>query len=156
MGESNSTVQTDKEKAQAAREAAILAAETKANEVNLKREGKGLRVKVGSTRGKNPQVISFEAFDENQSETLPESFAEFQSLTNVTDEKEIVELLIIGFNDKAYTLASDPIAEYYEPDWSTDIRAGFKASVKGLTATGVISLEQAVTLVKGAIAASKK
>lgn len=153
MGDINSQAEVSKE---SVRDAAIKAAEAKAAEENGKRTGKGLRLKVGSTRGKNPQVITFEAFDLDSPDTLPSDFAEFQTLSGVADEKEIVELLIIGHNAKAYSLASDPIAEYYEPDWTPDMRSGFKASVKGLTATGVINLETAVQLVKGAIAASKK
>ena len=156
MGDVNSTAAAATETKEQVREAAMKAAEEAAKAENAKRSGKGLRIQVNSTRGKNPQVISYEAFDKDAAETLPADFAEFQSLTQVSDEREIVELLIIGYNQKAYTLASDPIAEYYEPDWTPDIRSGFKASVKGLTATGVLSLEQAVTAVKAALASSKK
>ena len=42
-----------------------------ADETNAKRSGVGTRVRVGQTRGKNPQVISWEAFDESQPDTLP-------------------------------------------------------------------------------------
>ena len=59
MGDINQAGESAKDKAVELREKAIDAAKAKADETNKTRTGKGLRIRVGSTRGKNPQVISF-------------------------------------------------------------------------------------------------
>src|SRR5262245_26050554 len=64
--------------------------------VNSQRSGKGTRLFVGQTRGKNPQVITWEAFDESKPDTLPGSVQEFLTLTDTKDEKVYLQYLIDG------------------------------------------------------------
>jgi len=124
-----------------------------AKAANSARTGKGTRVKVGSTRGKNPQAISYEAFDESLPETLPKSLGEFMELTKINDEAAITGLLIDGYNDSQYTAASDPIAEYVNPAWSDDVQKQFRMVVRNYVAAlqGTVSIEDAVALIKPGI-----
>ena len=136
-----------------AQEAAI----EKAKEINSARTGKGTRVKVGSTRGRNPQVISFEAFDEAQKETLPTTLSEFMEITKVQDEPTIMEYLIDGFNSSNYTLASDPVAEFVDASWDDDVKKQFRLVVRNYSNATGVSIEDAVALIKpGIVAAQKK
>lgn len=123
----------------------------KAAEVNKTRTGKGTRVRVGQTRGKNPQVIEWEAFDESLPETLPATLSEFMDIAKVSDEKQIVALLVDGFNSAQYTAASDPIAEYVEPTWSEDIQRQFRLTVRNYANATGVSIEDAVGLIKPGI-----
>lgn len=104
--------------------------ETEAKAENESRTGKGLRVMVGATRGRQTQNIKYEAFDQSKPDTLPVSIAEFASLTNVTDENQLVEFLIDGFNDYQYRQASDPIAEFVNKAWPDDVQLAFRTSVR--------------------------
>lgn len=123
--------------------------ETKATAVNTERgTAKGTRIKVGSTRGKNPQAISFENFDESLPDTLPTTLDEFMGLSNVKDEPKLVALLIAGFNSDQYTQASDPIAEYVEASWSDEVQTRFRAAVRNYANLTGVSIEDAVTLIK--------
>jgi hypothetical protein len=132
-------------------------AETKATETNAARTGKGTRVRVGQTRGRNPQVISYEAFDESKPDTLPTSLSEFMDVAKIQDEKVIVSLLIDGFNSDAYTTASDPIAEFVEAVWPEDVQKGFRAAVRNYSNMTGVSIEDAVSLIKpGVVKAQAK
>ena len=131
-------------------EAAALTANT------ARGEAKGTRLKVGSTRGKNPQAISFEAFDESLPATLPESLEEFMSLAKISDEKAIVALLVDGFNSFNYTAASDPIAEYVDATWSDEVQKQFRLVVRNYANATGISIDDAVALIKPGIVASQK
>lgn len=111
---------------QAERETMEAAAKTE----NESRNGVGLRVMVGATRGKNTQNIKYEAFDESKPDTLPGSIAEFASVTNITEESKLVEFLITGFNDFQYKQASDPIAEFVNAAWPDDVKLAFRTSVR--------------------------
>jgi len=134
-----------------ASEAAVTAAQSKADETNKGRTGKGTRVRVGQTRGRNPQVVSWEAFDEALTETLPTTLTEFMDVSKTQDEKLIVAYLIDGFNSAQYTAASDPVAEYIDASWPDDIQKNFRMAVRNYsTATG-LSIEEAVTLIKPGI-----
>lgn len=136
------------------RDKALQAAEAKAAETNKTRTGKGTRVRVGQTRGKNPQVVSWEAFDESLPETLPSDLSGFMDLTDKfggKDEKNIVAWLIDGFNSAQYTAASDPIAEYVPADWPEDIQKGFRLAVRNYSVNAQVSIEDAVTLIKPGI-----
>ena len=139
-----------------AQEAAIEAAEKKAAEANASRSGKGTRVAVGQTRGRNPQVISWERFDESLPDTLPKSLSEFMDLTKVNDEGVIVSFLLDGFNSNAYTLASDPVAEYVDATWSDDVQKQFRLVVRNYANATGVSIEDAVALIKPGIVASQK
>jgi len=57
--------------------------EVDADETNAKRTGVGVCVQVGQTRGKNPIVIDWEAFDRSKVETLPTSIQMFMDITTV-------------------------------------------------------------------------
>lgn len=125
--------------------------ETEATAQNTSRTGKGTRIKVGSTRGKNPQAVSFEQFDLAKPETLPVSVAEFMELTKTTDEPTLLSYVLDGFNDAMYSAASDPIAEFVNPEWEQDVQKQFRLVVRNYaTATGV-SIEDAVNLIKPGI-----
>ncbi len=115
---------------------------------NAKRSGKGTRLKAGRTRGKGSIVITYEQFDESLPETLPVSIKEFMDLTGVQDEPSLVGNLIAGFNDSSYTAASDPLAEYVEATWPTDAQAQFRIVVRNYARGAVVSLEDAVALIK--------
>jgi hypothetical protein len=150
-------VSTMTEAAKTELELAQEAAQEKAKEINSTRTGKGTRVKVGSTRGRNPQVISFEAFDEAQKETLPTTLSEFMEITKVQDEPTIMEYLIDGFNSSNYTLASDPVAEFVEASWEDDVKKQFRLVVRNYSNATGVSIEDAVALIKpGIVAAQKK
>ena len=126
-----------------------LEARTKvADEDNATRSGVGVRVRVGQTRGKNPMVISWEAFDESQPATLPTSIQQFMELTKVKDEPTLVSYLIAGFNDAAYTAASDPLAEYVDLSWPQDAQTQFRLVVRNYSRGTGTSLEDAVALIK--------
>lgn len=130
--------------------------EADATATNATRTGKGTRLKVGSTRGKNPQAITFESFDLSKQDTLPVTLSEFMEVTKVQDEPSIMAFLLDGYNDAMYTQASDPVAEYIDASWPEDVQKQFRLVVRNYaTATGV-SIEDAVALIKPGIAASQK
>jgi len=133
------------------------ALEAKTKEVaadNAKRTGKGTRLRVGQTRGRNPQVITFEAFDESLPDTLPATLSEFMTLAKTDDEKLITSYLIDGYNSASYTLASDPIAEFVDAAWSEDLQKGFRTSVRAYSVNAGVSIEDSVALIKPGIAAA--
>jgi hypothetical protein len=150
----NETAQAPAE--QTAREKELQAMQEKANETNKTRTGKGTRVRVGQTRGKNPQVISWEAFDDSQPDTLPATLSEFMEITKTQDEKAIVSYLVDGYNDAQYTAASDPIAEFVNPAWNEDVQRQFRLVVRNYSNATGVSLEDAVALIKPGIEASQK
>jgi len=131
------------------------AAQEKANATNETRTGKGTRVKVGLTRGRNPQVISFEAFDEKKEDSLPTSLSEFMETSKINDEKVIVGLLIDGFNASAYTTASDPIAEFIDASWDDKFATAFRSIVRQYASQNSITVEAAAELLKPMLSAKK-
>lgn len=124
------------------------AAQEKAEETNKTRTGVGTRVRVGQTRGRNPMVISWEAFDESLPETNPKSISNFMEVTSVKDEPTLVSFLISGYNDLAYTSASDPLKEYVDGTWSQDVQNQFRLVVRNYSRGAGVSLEDAVALIK--------
>ncbi len=122
---------------------------------NAKRTGKGTRIKVGATRGKNPQAISFENFDDSQPDTLPKTITEFHEIVKA-DEPTMVSYLIDGFNQAQYTAASDPIAEFVNPAWADDVQKQFRLVVRNYSNATGVSIEDAVALIKPGIEASQK
>lgn len=151
---------TDEAKAVASVEAdeanpVLDAAKAKAVETNKARTGKGTRIKVGQTRGRNPQVISYEVFDEKLPDTLPKTLSEFMELTKVQDEPTIMNYLIDGFNLGSYTTASDPVAEFVDASWPEEIQKGFRIVVRNYAANASVSIEDAVSLIKPAYLASQ-
>ncbi len=135
-------------------EIAVEAAEAKAKEVNASRTGKGTRVKVGQTRGRNPQVISFESFDESLTDTLPKTLSEFMEVAKVNDEAVIVSYLIDGYNSASYTQASDPVAEFVEASWPEDVQKNFRIAVRNFATASKLSIEDAVAIIKPSIVKS--
>jgi hypothetical protein len=152
-------VTTAVDEKQAAKEAIKARAkdmEAREKALNEGRTGKGLRVMLGLTRGKNPQEVKYEAFDESQADTLPKTLAEFMELTGTKEESTILEFLVDGFNSAQYTNASDPVAEHIEASWPDDVKKAFKLAVKNYAAAVNVSIDDAVALIKPGIVASQK
>ena len=122
--------------------------ETAADAENASRKGVGTRVKIGSTRGRSVQNIKYEAFDENQPDTLPKTVEEFVKITGISGNAALAELLVVGFNDKSYTDASDPIADYLNPAWPAETKAQFRLVVRNLAKMQDMSIGDAAMLVK--------
>lgn len=134
-----------------ARERELAEAQKVADAENAKKSGKGTRIRVGQTRGKNPKVISWDAFDTDKPETLPINPAEFVELTDTRDEKVLTMYLIDGFNASQYAAASDVLAEYVEPNWPDTLVKQFKQTITGYTGATGVSIEDAVALMKPGI-----
>lgn len=125
--------------------------ERREKELNKDKAGVGTRVFIAMTRGKNPTEIQYEAFDESLPDTLPRDIAGFLSLTGLDptkDEAQIVSYLIGGYNDAAYTAASDPLKEYVDPSWPDDAQVQFRIVVRNYSRGANTSLEDAVALIK--------
>lgn len=122
--------------------------EKAAKEENATKKGKGLRTLVGATRGRSTMNIKYQAFDESVPDSLPTTVEEFVSITGIKSNSELCELLVVGFNDKAYTEASDPIAEHVNKAWPDDVKAQFRIVVRNLSKMQEISIEDAVKFVK--------
>ena len=145
----NDKLKTDEKTKQLASLKETFDAEIAAADVNDSRTGKGTRLNVSSTRGRNTQVVTYEAFDEGDSKTLPESIAEFMALSGVDDEALLVSFLITGYNDNSFRIASDPVQEFVNPVWPAEVAKSFKDSVKTLVKNGVFeSIEEAVSAIR--------
>lgn len=134
--------------AQSPRELELERRQKEADAKNAGKTGVGVRLRIGQTRGKNPLIIEWEAFDESKPDTLPKSIQEFMEVTQVKDEPSLVSYLIGGYNDAAYTAASDPLAEYVEATWPPDAQAQFRLVVRNYSRGAQVSLEDAVALIK--------
>jgi len=130
------------------RELELQRKEAEAEVINKGRSGVGTRVKVGQTRGKNPVVITWEAFDDSQPATLPTSIQNFMEVTKTEKEADLVGFLIVGYNDANYTAASDPLAEYVDATWPADAQTQFRLVVRNYSRGAGVSLEDAVALIK--------
>ena len=147
--------QADKDKAEAvkARNAEM---EVREKALNAERSGKGLRVFLGMTRGRNPQEIQFEQWDESQPDTLPTSLSEFMDLRkNASEEKDIVKRLILGDNDVLYSEASDPVSEFVDASWDADVQTRFKVSIRNFSRDSGLSIEEAVAIIKPSVVAAQ-
>ncbi len=131
-----------------AKEIELEAAQAKADEVNKARTGVGMRQRVGQTRGKNPLVITWDAFDESKPDTLPTTIQQFMEVTGVKDEPSLVGFLIGGVNDANYTAASDPLAEFVDLTWPPEAQTQFRLVVRNYSRGAQVSLEDAVALIK--------
>jgi len=134
--------------AQSPRELELERKQKEADAENAKLSGVGLRHRVGQTRGKNPVVIGWKAFDESKPDTLPTSIQQFMEVTSVKDEPTLVSYLIGGLNDANYTAASDPLAEFVDPTWPDDAQTQFRLVVRNYSRGAQVSLEDAVALIK--------
>lgn len=156
MSEDEKTAKEIAAAEQAARLATeFAAAEEAAEEVNKLREGKGTRIRVSQTKGKGTRVISFESFDMALPATLPTTMSEFMELTKVSDEPVIVSYLLDGYNDAAYSIASDPTAEYVDTSWTPEVQKQFRLVVRNYAQATSVSIEDAVALIKPGIVASQ-
>jgi len=122
-------------------------AEANAEVVNKGRSGVGTRQKVGATRGKNPQVITYEAFDDSLPDTLPKSVEQFMSVVT-SKESELTDYLIRGLNAANYEAASDPLAEFVVASWAADVQLTFRTAVRNYSKGLGISLEDAVNIIR--------
>lgn len=109
-------------------------AEKKATETNKTRTGIGTRIAVGKTRGKGTTVFSYEHFDDSLPDTLPKTFADanaaLQAIGFGVTEPDLVELLILGANEKLYKAASDELAQYINPVWEKAVQNQFRLVVR--------------------------
>lgn len=136
------------DEAKSAKEIELEAKQKEADTANASRSGIGTRVRVGQTRGKNPLVISWEAFDESKPETLPTTIQQFMEVTKVADEPSLVSFLVGGLNDANYTAASDPLAEFVDLAWPQEAQTQFRLVVRNYSRGAQVSLEDAVMLIK--------
>lgn len=146
---------SEKEQAKAALKARSEEMEAEEKKLNEGKTGKGLRSFLGMTRGRNPQKVQYEGFDESQPDTLPKTLSEFMELSKVNDEPKIVSFLIDGFNSDAYTAASDPVAEFVDASWPEEVQKAFRTVVRQYSANANVSIEDAVALIKPGIVASQ-
>jgi tRNA U34 5-methylaminomethyl-2-thiouridine-forming methyltransferase MnmC len=159
-GKTLSDKDTEGVKESADREYSVAEKQAEFDEINKKREGKGTRLHVGLTRGKNPQIIVWEAFDESQPTTLPTSFAEFLALTKLDEataevqEATTVSYLIDGYNLAMQTQASDPVAEFVEASWPDETKKQFRLAVKNQAAMLGMSIEDVANQIKPALVAA--
>jgi len=130
------------------RELELQRKQLEADQLNATQSGVGTRLRIGQTRGKSPVIISWNAFDESKPETLPTTITQFMEVTGVKDEPSLVSYLIGGYNDTAYTTASDPLSEFVDPAWPDDAQAQFRLVIRNYSRGAMVSLEDAVALIK--------
>jgi hypothetical protein len=140
-----------KDAAAEAREKALEQKRAEITSINEKRTGKGTRLAAGYTRGKNPQLVVWEEFDSEKTDTLPATIVEFAELAKAADESKLVQYLMSGYNDESRDIASDPIAEYVESSWPDDVKKSFKLAVRNTSSMTGMSLEDVVKLLKPAV-----
>ena len=124
--------------------------------LNTGKTGKGLRTFLGMTRGRNPQEIQYENWDDSLPETLPLTLSEFMDLRKIQDEKEIVRRLVLGDNEILYKEASDPVAEFVDLSWPEEIQNRFRLVVRNYANGANVTIEDAVSLIKPGIDAAAK
>jgi hypothetical protein len=163
--EKSATPKRPYDKDSSTREFNVAAKQREFDEANSKRTGRGTRLQVGQTRGKNPQIVVWEAFDESKPDTMPDTVDSFYKLTGVLEsgtpaqqEATLVSWLVDGYNAAQYTAASDPIAEHINPAWDLDMQKQFKIAIRNYTLTMQsvnpnYTLDEAVTLLKPSIEA---
>lgn len=137
-----------------ANQESLKAKQLAADAENKTRVGKGTRVKVGQTRGKNPSVISWDYFDTDSKDTLPESIKEFADVTGIKKESELVAYLIDGFNGAQYSAASDEIGEYLDDSWDKETAAQFRLVIRNMSRMTGASIEDTVKMLKPGIQAA--
>lgn len=131
-----------------AKELELEAKQKEADTINATRTGVGTRVQVGQTRGKNPIVITWEAFDESQPATLPTEIDQFMEVTGVKKQSDLVSFLIVGLNESNYTAASDPLREYVDLSWPPEAQTQFRLVVRNYARGANVPLEDAVALIR--------
>ena len=144
---------------QDAKDAKLAEKQAEVDKVNVARQVdgknvKGTQLRMGQTRGKNPQIVTWEAFDESKPETLPKDVGEFMHLTEKYGsgtEANMLAWVIDGFNSSQYTAASDPVAEFVDASWPDDIQKNFRMAVKNYSVATGASLQDASDLIKPGI-----
>lgn len=126
-----------------AREEAV----AKATEVNKSRSGIGTRQVVGATRGKNPQIITYEQWDDSQPDTLPKTIEAFVEHTKI-EAPTLLNFAIRGQNDALYEAASDPLAEFVVPSWPADVQSTFRQAVRNYSRGLQMTLDEAVAVIR--------
>jgi hypothetical protein len=142
---------SEKEQKKAALDARSADMDRREKELNAGKTGVGLRTFLSMTRGKNPQEVRYDGFDQTQPDTLPKDIQgvlDILGLKPQTDEAAIVNLLIEGHNEVAYTTASDPLAEFIEDSWPDAAKSQFRLVVRNYSKGASVSLEDAVALIK--------
>jgi hypothetical protein len=128
--------------------------------LNAGKTGQGLRSFLGMTRGRNPQEIQYENWDDSQPDTLPKTLSEFMDLRKgspeAVDEAGIVRRLVLGDNDVLYSEASDPVAEFVDASWTPEMQKQFRLVVRNYSNATGVSIEDSVALIKPGIVASQK
>lgn len=153
--------ETTEEAKKAALEARTAAMEAEEKELNKDRTGKGTRVFLSMTRGRNPQKVQYENWDEKQPATLPVTYndclAEMKTrgFTEADIEPAMVKRFILGDNELFYKEASDPVAEYVDKTWPEEIQKGFRLVVRNFSANNNVTIEEAANLIKPAYVASQ-
>lgn len=138
------------------------ALDAKQTEINTQNEArkvddkypKGTLLRMGQTRGRNPQIVTWEAFDESHPESLPKDLSEFMDLTakqGGKDEPTLLAWALDGFNSAQYTAASDPVAEFVDASWPEDIQKNFRVAVRNYATATSSSIEDAAALIKPGI-----
>jgi hypothetical protein len=130
----------------------------KQKDANQNKKGIGVRTFYGMTRGRNPQMISYDQWDVDQEiekvSTVPTSFAEVldinktRGLDGDAAEKEIVKRWLLGDNEMLYKEASDPVAEFVEASWDDADKKAFKLVIKNYATSTATSIEDTVALFK--------
>lgn len=135
------------EEAVSALDVARAAAVAKALEVNKSRSGIGTRQVVGATRGKNPQIITYEQWDDSQPDTLPKTIEAFVEHTKI-EAPTLLNFAIRGQNDALYEAASDPLAEFVVPSWPADVQSTFRQAVRNYSRGLQMTLDEAVAVIR--------
>ena len=151
---------TEKAKAEAlkARNADM---EKREKALNEGRTGKGLRIFLGMTRGRNPTEIQYENWDETVKGSVPTELSEFMEVLKargIADgdiEKEVMRRLVLGDNEILYKEASDPVSEFVESSWPDEVQKQFRIVVRNYATGAGVSIEDAVALIKPGIVASQ-
>lgn len=142
---------SEKEQKKAAVEARSADMDKREKELNANKSGVGTRTFLAMTRGKGPIEIKYDAFDKSQPDTLPKTIKEFLGVAELDptkDEPAIVNYLIEGYNEVAYTEASDPLAEFVDKTWPIESQAQFRLVVRNYSRGAQVSIEDAVALIK--------
>jgi hypothetical protein len=112
----------------------------------------GPRWKVGSTKGKNPVIITYENLDDSKPESLPKTVQEFTEVIT-SDNKVLLDYLIRGYNDAMFEAASDPLSEYVSAVWAPEVAVTFRTAVRNYAKGLGLELEEAVAIIRPGFAA---
>lgn len=119
--------------------------QAKVDALNAGRTGVGPRAAYGFTRGKGSIPFVYERFDESMPDTLPKTVQDFLTVTKSSPD-DLIKFVISGYNDKLYTEASDPIAEFVNQTWDDETKTRFRLVVRNYAAAVGGSIEDAVKL----------